>query len=341
MAVKVAINGFGRIGRLVFRAAFEKKDSGIDVVLVNDLTTPETLAYLLKYDSVHGVFPGTVEAKDGNLVVNGKAIKVTAEKDPAALPHKALGVDIVVESTGKFTEKAGAMKHVEAGAKKVIISAPSKDADKMVVIGVNDNELKAEHIVVSNASCTTNCLAPFVKVLHDNFKVKRGLMTTIHAYTNDQVIQDFPHKDLRRARAGAVSMIPTKTGAASAIGVVIPALKGKLDGFAIRVPTPNVSVVDLTCELENIPGADDKAKAAAINAAIKKAAEGPLKGILSYETQPTVSIDYNHCPLSSAFDSTNTRVLDGNFVKVLAWYDNEWGYSNRCVELIGKMAKLK
>ncbi len=334
MAVKVAINGFGRIGRLVFRAAFEHKTADIEVVLVNDLTTPETLAHLLKYDSVHGRFPGKVEVKDGNLVVDGKSVKVTAEKDPAALPHKDLGVEIVVESTGRFTDKASASKHIEAGAKKVIISAPSKDADKMIVLGVNDSDLKPEDKVVSNASCTTNCLAPVVKVLNDNFKIKRGLMTTIHAYTNDQNVQDFPHKDLRRARAAALSMIPTKTGAAAAIGKVIPDLNGKLDGFAIRVPTPNVSVVDLTCEVEK------SATVEAINAAMKKAAEGELKGILGYESDPTVSVDYNHCDLSSVFDSGNTRVIDGNFVKVLSWYDNEWGYSVRCVELIEKMAKM-
>jgi glyceraldehyde 3-phosphate dehydrogenase len=334
MAVKVAINGFGRIGRLVFRAAFEHKTADIEVVLVNDLTTPETLAHLLKYDSVHGRFPGKVEVKDGNLVVDGKSVKVTAEKDPAALPHKDLGVVIVVESTGRFTDKASASKHIEAGAKKVIISAPSKDADKMIVLGVNDSALKPEDKVVSNASCTTNCLAPVVKVLNDNFKIKRGLMTTIHAYTNDQNVQDFPHKDLRRARAAALSMIPTKTGAAAAIGKVIPELNGKLDGFAIRVPTPNVSVVDLTCEVEK------SATAESLNAAMKKAAEGELKGILGYETDPTVSVDYNHCDLSSVFDSANTRVIDGNFVKVLSWYDNEWGYSVRCVELIEKMAKM-
>jgi glyceraldehyde 3-phosphate dehydrogenase len=340
MAVKVAINGFGRIGRLVFRAILENAKNDVEVVLINDLTTPVTLAHLLKYDSVHGRFQGTVEAKENALVVNGKTIQVTAVKDPKELPHGKLGVDVVIESTGKFTKKADAGKHIEAGAKKVLISAPANDADLTVVVGVNDELLKAEHKIVSNASCTTNCLAPVVKVLHQNFKVKRGLVTTIHAYTNDQRILDFEHSDLRRARAGALSMIPTKTGAAAAIGLVMPELKGKLDGLAVRVPTPNVSLVDLVAEVEAIPGEDDKAKAKAINAALEKAAAGELKGILAVEKDETVSIDYNHCPVSSTVDSFNTKVLDGNFVKILSWYDNEWAYSCRCVDLIKKMAQL-
>ncbi len=338
MAVKVAINGFGRIGRLVFRAALESAPKDIEIVSINDLTTPATLAHLLKYDSVHGRFPGTVEATENSIIVNGKTIKVTAEKDPSKLPHAANGVQIVVESTGKFTELEDAKKHIAAGAKKVLISAPSKTAEATIVIGVNDSTLKPEHTVVSNASCTTNCLAPVVSVLQKEFKVKRGLMTTIHAYTNDQRVQDFEHKDLRRARAAALSMIPTKTGAAAAIGLVIPALKGKLDGLSVRVPTPNVSLVDLVCEVESIPGADDKEKAKAIVAAFEKASKAELKGVLYVEKDETVSIDYNHCPISSVVDSKNVRVIDGNFVKVLSWYDNEWAYSCRCIDLIKKMA---
>lgn len=331
MVIKVGVNGFGRIGRLVVRAALESK--GVEIVGINDLTDAKTSAYLFKYDSVHGKFPGEVKADGNNLVINGKSIPVSAEKDPANLDWSKLGAEIVVESTGRFTERDKAAAHMRGTVKKVIISAPATNADLTIVMGVNESEYDgAKHHVLSNASCTTNCLAPVVKVLHDKWGIKRGLMTTIHSYTNDQVILDFPHKDLRRARAAALNMIPTKTGAAAAISLVIPDLKGKLDGFAIRVPTPNVSVVDLTAEL-NAP-----ATAEEINAAVKAAAEGPLKGILSYNTEPTVSIDFNHDPHSSNFDATNTRVIDGNFIKILSWYDNEWGFSNRVIDLIKKIA---
>ncbi len=339
MPVKVAINGFGRIGRLVFRAILENAPKEIQVVLINDLTTPDHLAHLLKYDSVHGRFQGTVAVEGDCLIVNGQKIKVTAEKEPKKLPHAALGVEIVIESTGKFTEKEQCQGHIEAGAKRVLVSAPSKTADLTVVVGVNESKLKASHTIVSNASCTTNCLAPVVKVLHAAFKVKRGLMTTIHAYTNDQRVQDFDHKDLRRARAAAVSMIPTKTGAAAAIGLVIPELKGLLDGLAVRVPTVNVSLVDLVAEVEAIPGDDDKAKAKAVVAALEAAAKGELKGILAVEHDPTVSVDYNHCPISSIVDAENVRVIGGSLIKILSWYDNEWAYSCRCVDLIKMMAK--
>src|SRR5512145_1698221 len=314
MAAKVAINGFGRIGRNFFRAARGIPD--IEVVAINDLTDTATLAHLLKYDSVHGRYKGTVEAGPDSLVIDGKTVKVLAAKDPAELPWKALGVEYAVESTGKFTERAGAGKHLAAGAKKVVISAPSKDPDIMVVLGVNEGTYKpAEHHIVSNASCTTNCLAPVVKVLHDAFGVKRGQMTTIHSYTNDQKILDFPHKDLRRARAGALSMIPTSTGAAKAIGLVLPELKGKIDGFSMRVPTPNVSVVDFVCELGT--ATDEKG----INAALKAAAEGPLKGILAYTDEPLVSVDFNGSPASSTVDAGCTKVIDGTLAKVVAWYD--------------------
>ncbi len=330
MAIKVGVNGFGRIGRLVVRAALESK--GVEIVGINDLTDAKTSAYLFKYDSVHGKFPGEVKADGNNLVINGITIPVSAEKDPANLDWSKLGAQVVVESTGKFTERDKAAAHLKGTVKKVIISAPATNADLTVVMGVNESEYDAaKHHVLSNASCTTNCLAPVVKVLHDNWGVKRGLMTTIHSYTNDQVILDFPHKDLRRARAAALNMIPTKTGAAAAISLVIPDLKGKLDGFAIRVPTPNVSVVDLTAELNKSATVEE------INAAVKAAAEGPLKGILSYNTDPNVSIDFNHDPHSSCFDATNTRVIDGNFIKILSWYDNEWGFSNRVIDLIKKI----
>jgi glyceraldehyde 3-phosphate dehydrogenase len=332
MSVKIGINGFGRIGRLVFRAAVESGKA--EVVGVNDLVDTKTLAHLLKYDSTHGHFPGTVEAAEGAIIVNGKRIAVSAEKDPAALPWKALGAQIVIESTGRFTKKADASKHIAAGAKKVIISAPADDADLTIVIGVNEKAYDpAKHHVVSNASCTTNCLGPVAKVLHDKFGIARGLVTTIHAYTNDQCILDFAHKDLRRARAGALSMIPTKTGAAKAIGLVMPELKGKMDGMAIRVPTPNVSVVDLVAELKT------DATVEAVNGALKAAAEGPMKGILVYCDEPLVSIDFNHCPASSSVDALSTKVLEGRMVKVLSWYDNEWGYSCRTIELAAMMAK--
>lgn len=329
MTIRVGINGFGRIGRLVFRAA--QGDPAIEIVAVNDLTDARTLAHLLKYDSVHRAFPHEVKAADGAFMVDGREVKVLAERDPAALPWKALGVDVVVESTGRFTDATKAAAHREAGAKKVIISAPAKNEDITLVIGVNDDQYDPEkHHIISNASCTTNCLAPFAKVLHDTFGIKRGYMNTIHAYTNDQNILDLPHKDLRRARAAAMSIIPTSTGAAKAIGLVMPELKGKLDGIAMRVPTPDGSVVDLTAELER------PATAEAINAAMKAAAEGPMKGILQYCEDPIVSSDVIGNPASSIFDSLQTMVLggEGTFVKCVSWYDNEWGYSNRVVDLI-------
>jgi glyceraldehyde 3-phosphate dehydrogenase len=330
--VKVAINGFGRIGRRVFRAAANKKD--IEIVAINDLTDPKTLAYLLKYDSVHGIFDKDVKAKEKSIVVDGKEVMITAEKDPAALPWKQMGVDVVLESTGRFTDKAGAGKHIAAGAKKVIISAPAKDPDWTVVLGVNEKEYDAsKHNIISNASCTTNCLAPVAKVFLDNFGVKKGLMNTIHSYTNDQMLLDLPHKDLRRARAAALSMIPTSTGAAAALHLVLPALKGKMDGMSIRVPTPNVSVVDLTVETEKDVTVES------VNAAMKKAADGPMKGILQYCDEPLVSIDFNGNKSSSIFDSLSTKVVQGNMVKILSWYDNETGYSNRVVDLIGYISK--
>jgi glyceraldehyde 3-phosphate dehydrogenase len=347
MAVKVGINGFGRIGRMVGRAILESKNKNIELVAVNDLTDAKTLAYLLKYDSVHGRFPGgDVNSTESSLVVNGKEIKVLSKKDPAELPWKELGVEVVVESTGLFTikndgvnkkgkEVRGAVSHItKGGAKKVIISAPAEGEDITVVMGVNEDKYDPKnHNVLSNASCTTNCLGPVAKVLNDKWGIEKGLMTTIHAYTNDQRIQDFPHSDLRRARAAAVSMIPTTTGAAKAIGLVIPELKGKLDGFAIRVPVPNVSVVDLSCNMKK------EATAEEINNAMKEAAEGKLKGILDYTDEAVVSVDFNHSSASSTFDSKFTKVIGGNFVKVLSWYDNEWGYSCRVVDLIDYVVK--
>ncbi|PIU83272.1 MAG: type I glyceraldehyde-3-phosphate dehydrogenase [Elusimicrobia bacterium CG06_land_8_20_14_3_00_38_11] len=345
--MKVGINGFGRIGRLVARVILEKNSKNIELVAVNDLFDAKTNAHLLKYDSVHGQFPGDIKVTaDDEISVNGKKIKVLKKKDPSELPWKEFGVEIVVESTGLFTlkkdgvnkkgkEVKGAENHItKGGAKKVIISAPAEGEDLTIVLGVNGDKYNSKnHNVISNASCTTNCLAPVAKVLNDVWGIEKGLMTTIHAYTNDQRLQDMAHSDMRRARAAAVSMIPTSTGAAKAIGLVIPELKGKLDGFSIRVPSPNVSVVDLTVLLKK------KATAEEINAEIKKAAEGKMKGILGYTDEPLVSIDFNHCPLSSIFDSKITKVIDGNFVKVLAWYDNEWGYSNRVVDLIEFMMK--
>ncbi|MBI5695019.1 MAG: type I glyceraldehyde-3-phosphate dehydrogenase [Nitrospirae bacterium] len=327
MAIRVAINGFGRIGRNVYRASYGVQD--IEIVAVNDLTSAATLAHLLKHDSVHGNFKAEVKAEGDTIVIDGKPLKVYAEKDPALLPWKDLNVDVVIESTGRFTERAGASKHLEAGAKKVIISAPAKEPDVTIVLGVNDAEYdNAKHNIISNASCTTNCLAPFAKVLDDNFGIVKGLMTTIHAYTADQSLQDAPHKDLRRARSAAMSMIPTSTGAAKAIGLVMPQLKGKLDGLAIRVPTPNVSIVDLVVELKKATTADE------INAKMKEAAEGPLKGILEYSDEPLVSIDLNGNPHSSILDSKLTSVMDGNMAKVMSWYDNEWGYSCRVRDLV-------
>ncbi len=331
MAIKVAINGFGRIGRNVFRAAAGMKN--IDIVAVNDLTDAATLAHLLKYDSVHGAFKGKVEAGKDELIVDGKPIKVLKSTDPATLPWKELGVDIVIESTGRFTDQESAGKHLKAGARKVIISAPGKDVDLTVCMGVNEGDYDpAKHHVISNASCTTNCLAPVAKVLHDNFKLVHGLMTTIHSYTNDQRVLDLPHKDLRRARAAALNIIPTTTGAAKAIGLVIPDLKGKFDGISLRVPTPNVSVVDFVGTVEKVPAKDE------VNAVMKAAAEGPLRGYLEYVTEPLVSSDFIGNTHSSMFDANYTAVM-GNMVKVLAWYDNEWGYSCRVIDLIEYLAK--
>lgn len=347
MAVKVGINGFGRIGRLVARAILEKNNTDLELVAVNDLTDAKSNAHLLKYDSVHGRFPGEVAvAGEDAISVNGKIIKVLAKKDPSELPWKDLGVQIVIESTGLFTVKKdgvnkkgkevkGAENHItKGGAKKVIISAPAEGEDITIVLGVNESKYDPKnHHVVSNASCTTNCLAPVAKVLQDKWGIEKGLMTTIHAYTNDQKVQDMFHSDLRRARAAALSMIPTSTGAAKAISLVIPELKGKLDGFAIRVPTPNVSVVDLTCLLLK------KATVEEINAALKDAANGAMKGILGFTMDPVVSVDFNHCLLSSVVDGASTKVIQDNFVKVLSWYDNEWGYSNRVVDLAEYMIK--
>jgi len=327
MALKVAINGFGRIGRCVLRAAAKDKD--IEFVAINDLTDAKTLAHLLKYDSVHGIFPGEVSAQGDHIVVNGKEIKILAIRNPAELPWKELKVDVVLESTGLFTSKEKASQHLTAGASKVIISAPATDPDLTVVLGVNHAEYdKSKHHIISNASCTTNCLAPVAKVLHENFGIEKGLVTTVHSYTNDQNILDLPHKDLRRARAAALSMIPTTTGAAKAVSLVLPELKGKLDGMAIRVPTPNVSVVDLVVTLAK------KTDAEQINAALKAAAEGPLKGILGFCNEPLVSIDFNGNILSSIVDAPSTKVIDGNMAKVISWYDNEAGFSNRVVGLM-------
>ncbi|TRY23321.1 MULTISPECIES: type I glyceraldehyde-3-phosphate dehydrogenase [Brevibacillus] len=324
--VKVGINGFGRIGRNVFRAALNNPN--VEIVAVNDLTDAQTLAHLLKYDSVHGVLDLDVEARENTLIVGGKEIKVLAERDPAQLKWADYGVEIVVESTGRFTKREDAAKHLEGGAKKVIISAPATNEDITIVMGVNEDKYDPQkHTVISNASCTTNCLAPFAKVLHEKFGIVRGLMTTVHSYTNDQQILDLPHKDLRRARAAATNIIPTSTGAAKAVALVLPELKGKLNGFAMRVPTPNVSVVDLVAELKTNVTVED------VNRVLKEAAEGPLKGILGYSEEPLVSSDYNGNPASSTIDALSTMVLEGNMVKVVSWYDNEWGYSNRVVDL--------
>jgi len=331
MAVPVGINGFGRIGRLAFRAM---ADQDIEVVGVNDVVEPKVLAHLLKYDSVHGRFPGHVACEGDALVVNGKRIPVSAERDPGKIPWKKWGARIVVESTGLFTSREKAKAHLDAGAERVIISAPAEDPDVTLVLGVNDDAYDAgKHRIVSNASCTTNCLAPVAKILHQSFGIERGLMVTIHAYTADQRLVDSPHKDLRRARAGALSMIPTSTGAARAIGLVLPELKGKLDGYAMRVPTPDVSVVDLAVQLAK-PASD-----AAINEAVRKAAEGPLRGILEYVDEQLVSADFVGNRHSSIFDAPSTKVLGGNFAKVLAWYDNEMGYATRCADLARFMAR--
>ncbi len=333
MSIRVAINGFGRIGRLVFKAG--QKDPEIEIVAINDLTDAKTLAHLLKYDSVHGRYPAPVKFEGEYLFAGDDKVKVLAERDPSQLPWKEFGVDVVVESTGVFRKRSQIENHLKGGAKKVVLTVPAKDEiDNTIVLGVNDNTLKPEDKIVSNASCTTNCLAPVAKVLHDNFGIKRGLMTTIHAYTNDQHILDLPHSDLRRARAAAVSMIPTTTGAARAVGIVIPELKGKLDGMAIRVPTSDGSLVDLVAELNTTVTVEQ------INTAIKEAAEGALKGILEYCEDPIVSVDVIGNPHASIFDSLSTTVLDGNFIKVLSWYDNEWGYSCKTLELLKKMAKM-
>jgi glyceraldehyde 3-phosphate dehydrogenase len=331
MSIRIGINGFGRIGRNVLRASLG--DAALEFVAVNDLTDAKTLAYLLQYDSVHGTLDATVEAREDTIFVDGKPIKVLAKKDPKELPWKDLGVDIVIESTGRFTDREGASKHLSAGAKRVIITAPSKDPDVTVVLGVNENTFDpGKHAIISNASCTTNCLAPVAKVLLEQFGIKHGVMTTIHSYTNDQQLLDLPHKDLRRARAAALSMVPTSTGAAKALHLVLPQLKGKLDGLAIRVPTPNVSLVDLSVEVEK------DCDAAAVNAAFKRAAQGPLKGILKYSEAPIVSVDQNGDPHSATLDAPLTTVSDRRMVKVLAWYDNEWGYSCRVRDLVKFLA---
>jgi len=333
MTIKVAINGFGRIGRNVFKIAQTRLNKDVEIVAINDLTDAPTLAHLLKYDSLYGKFEGTVEAKENAIVVNGKEIRIYAEKDPKNLPWKDLGVDIVIESTGLFTKKEKAMAHIEAGAKKVVITAPATDEDITIVMGVNEKDYDpANHHIISNASCTTNCLAPFAKVLHEKFGIIKGLMTTVHSYTNDQRILDLPHKDLRRARAAAQSIIPTTTGAAKAVGKVLPELKGKLNGFALRVPTPTVSVTDLVCEVQKPTTVEE------VNAALKAAAEGELKGILGYSDEPLVSMDYKGDERSSIVDGLSTMVID-NMVKVVAWYDNEWGYSNRVVDLVNYIAE--
>lgn len=330
---KIGINGFGRIGRNVFRIALDNQD--FEIVAVNDLTDARTLAHLLAYDSVHGPFTGKVEVGEGAIIVNGKEIKVLAERDPALIPWGELGVDVVIESTGRFTNGEKARAHLNAGAKKVIISAPAKQEDITIVMGVNDEQYDPEnHHIISNASCTTNCLAPVAKVLHEKFTIKRGMMTTVHSYTNDQQILDLPHKDLRRARAAGLSIIPTTTGAAKAVALVLPELKGKLNGFAMRVPTPNVSVVDFVAELDTNVTVED------LNAVLQEAAEGPLKGVMAYSELPLVSKDYNGNPNSSIVDALSTMVIDGNMIKVVAWYDNEWGYSYRVVDLARKVTRL-
>ena len=334
MALRVAINGFGRIGRMVLRAACKEK--GIEFVAINDLTDAATLAHLFKYDSVHGIFPGKVEHTADSLIINGKAIKIYAIRNPAELPWKKDKVDLVLESTGLFTSKDKAELHIQAGAKKVVISAPATNEDITIVMGVNYHLYDAKkHNIISNASCTTNCLAPVAKVLQDTFGIEKGLVTTVHSYTNDQNILDLPHKDLRRARAAAMSMIPTTTGAAKAVSLVLPELKGKLDGMAIRVPTPNVSVIDLVATLTK------KADAVKVNAALKKASRGALKGILGFSEEPLVSIDFNGNPLSSIVDASCTKVIGDNMVKVISWYDNEAGFSNRVVDLFKLIASKK
>ncbi|PIQ87301.1 MAG: type I glyceraldehyde-3-phosphate dehydrogenase [Candidatus Omnitrophica bacterium CG11_big_fil_rev_8_21_14_0_20_45_26] len=333
MAIRVGINGFGRIGRTIYRAGLKNKE--IEFIAVNDLPVPTaTLAHLLKYDSTFGILDAAIEAKENALIVNGKELKVLSHRDPAEIPWGKLGVDVVIESTGIFTDAEKAKAHLKGGAKKVIISAPAKNEDITIVLGVNDKAYQTEkHNIISNASCTTNCLAPVAKVIHENFGIVHGQMTTVHSYTNDQRILDLAHKDLRRARSAAISIIPTTTGAAKAISLVIPELKGKLDGFAMRVPTPDVSVVDLVCEVEKETTAEE------VNAALEKAAKGPLKGILEYCVEPLVSIDFKGNPRSSIVDAALTKVVNKKSVKVVSWYDNEWGYSNRCVDLAALIGK--
>lgn len=332
MALKVAINGFGRIGRAVFKNLVKADD--LEVVAINDITDAATLGYLLRYDSVHGRYDEHVEARDGQLIVNGKSIPVTAEREPTNLPWKELAVDVVVEATGRFRNRADAQKHIEAGAKKVVVTAPSKDPDITVVLGVNEDRIAPEHQVISNASCTTNCVAPLAKVLLDNFGFVHGLMTTIHSYTQDQALLDAPHKDRRRGRAAALSMVPTTTGAARATALALPELKGKIDGMAIRVPTPNVSLVDLTVDVEKATSAEE------VNEALRGAAEGPLQGILAYSAEELVSSDFNGTTYSAVADGTVTTVIDGSLVKVLAWYDNEYGYSARVADLVSYLRKF-
>jgi glyceraldehyde 3-phosphate dehydrogenase len=332
MTTKVGINGFGRIGRNVFRAALNSSE--VQIVAVNDLTDVKTLAHLLKYDTTHGKLDATVEAGEGELIVNGRSIKVFAERDPGNLPWASVGAEIVIESTGIFTAKEKAALHLKGGAKKVIISAPASDEDITIVLGVNEDKYDpAAHTIISNASCTTNCLAPFAKVINDSFGIVKGMMTTVHSYTNDQSVLDVPHKDLRRARAAAENIIPSSTGAAKAIGLVLPELKGKLNGMAMRVPTPNVSVTDLVVELKVNVTVDE------VNAALKQASEGPLKGILNYTEDALVSSDFNGDPASSTIDALSTMVVGDNMLKVVSWYDNEWGYSNRVVDLVAFIAK--
>ncbi|HET9429283.1 MAG TPA: type I glyceraldehyde-3-phosphate dehydrogenase [Allosphingosinicella sp.] len=334
MATRVAINGFGRIGRLVARAILEQKDCGLELVAINDLADAESNALLFKRDSVHGAYPGEVRADGNDLIIDGRRVKVTAERDPGKLPHGDNQVDLALECTGFFTDRDKASAHMSAGAKKVLISAPAKGVDLTVVYGVNHDKLTADHRIVSNASCTTNCLAPVAKVMNETVGIERGLMTTIHAYTNDQKILDQIHSDKRRARAAGMSMIPTTTGAARAVGEVLPELKGKLDGSAVRVPTPNVSLVDLTFT----PGRDTSVEE--VNDALRSASEGALKGILAFTDEPLVSIDFNHNPASSTVDSLETAVLEGKLVRVVSWYDNEWGFSNRMVDTAAAMAAL-
>lgn len=335
MTVKVAINGFGRIGRLVARALLERSDSGLELVAINDLADAKSNALLFKRDSVHGAYPGSVVADGNDLVVDGRRIAVTAERDPSRLPHAANGIDIALECTGFFADKEKAGAHLTAGARRVLISAPAKGVDRTVVFGVNHDALTADDIIVSNASCTTNCLAPVAKVMNDAIGIERGLMTTIHSYTNDQRILDQIHGDMRRARAAAMSMIPTTTGAARAVGEVLPELKGKLDGSAVRVPTPNVSLIDLTFTPSRETSRDE------VNAALKAASEqGPLAGVLNYTEEPLVSSDFNHDPASSTVDSLETAVIEGRLVRVVSWYDNEWGFSNRMVDTAAAMARL-